>query len=760
LNQTSTEKGSRINTAKNASAVSQHPSNNLKEYANIIRANIFPIILIFLASILVTVLYVINAADIYRTATSLKIVKPQGNILTAQIIPEFQDWQGDRFISNEIEILKSLNIRERVAYALLDSFKINPNKAKYFYILNKNPEIKSETVSAATLSIILGKITSVAQKRGLDIAEIEVLSPSNYEAQLIANVYARIYLEYSIDFARRELTNLKNFLEEEKSKKSVDLNNSESAIQDYQQKGGILFLDDQAKNLVEQISTFEAEKNSAEIELATKQRAFTEIKSELEKTDKSLPDYIEGQINSPFLIELQKKIAELETQKKLDIVIPKEQSLIDKVRSEYDKKLIPLKKEYDDRVEIFKKGILASNPEEKSKLSNLFLETNIDVQSKKAKYNSLNKLLGKYETEFSKLPSQSIELARLERARKSNEKLYLALEEKYQEALVNERAQLGNVNIIDAAILPLSPSKPNRQLIIIIGAMIGLSLGVGFAFLRNYLDRSIKNPDDIESRGIPVLSWVPSIEELKELGSSQLEFIVANKPNATASESFKALRTRVMYSKIESELKIILITSSVPAEGKTTVSLNLAGSFAQSNKKVLLLDADLRKPRVHAIFESERFPGLSDYLFSNVTFNEIIRETKLKNMYYITSGTIPPNPSELLGSQQMFDFLQMLKKEFDVILLDSPPFISVTDAEILSRISDGTILVVQANKTPVDAFLKTYQRIVDIDSHKFLGSVLNNFRLKSAYGYYYNYYYYYSKPDGLDKRRSKQVKKS
>lgn len=760
MNQTSIEKGSEKNTSNNINTFSQHPSNNLKEYVNILRTNILPIILIFISSIIVTVLYVMNAIDVYKTTTSLKIVKPQGNILTTQIMPEFQDWQGDRYISNEIEILKSYNIREKVANALLDSFKVNPDISKYYYIVNKNPEVKAATISAPSLTRILGSITTIAQKRGLDIAEIEVQSPSNYEAKLIANEYAHVYLMYSVDFARRELTNLKNFLEEEKSKKSVDLNNSETAIQDYQQKGGILFLDDQAKKLVDQISTFEADKNSAEVDLATKQRAYEELKTELQKIDNSLPDYIEGQINSPFFVELQKKIAELETQKSLDLSIPSDENLKKKVSSEYDRKLEPLKKEYEDRLKVFKSGILANNPEEKSRLSYSFLETNIDVQSKKAKLNSLNKLLAKYEGEFAKLPAQSIELARLERARKSNEKLYLTLEEKYQEALVNERSQLGNVNIIDAAVLPTVPSKPNRQLIIIMGAILGLALGVGFAFLRNYLDRSIKNPEEIESKGISVLSWVPSIVELKELGSSQLEFIVANKPNATASESFKALRTRVMYSKIGSELKSILVTSSVPSEGKTTVALNLAGSFAQADKKVLLLDCDLRKPRIHSIFETERFPGLSDYLFSNVTLDGIIRSTKLKNLDYITSGTIPPNPSELLGSQQMYDFLQMLKTKYDMLIMDSPPFISVTDAEILSRISDGTILVVQANKTPMEAFLKTYDRIINIDPHKFLGSLLNNFSLKSAYGYYYNYYYYYSRPENVDKRRIKQVKNS
>lgn len=748
-----------VNTSKNIGNTTQHPANNLKEYFNILRSNILPIVLIAIASILVTLLYVFNSIDIYKTMTSLKIQKPQGNILSAQLIPEIQDFQTDRYISNEIEIMKSYNMRERVATALLDSIKVISDKNNYYYIVNKHLH-KEGLASIPELTKTLEKIVFINQKRGLDITEIEVQSPSNKEASLIANIYAKAYLNYNIDYSRRELTNIKNFLEEEKSKKTTDLSNSEAALQDYQQKGGVVFLDEQAKNLVERISTFEAEKNATDVELKSNQKAHDEIKTEINKIDKSVADYVEGQLNQPYVEELQKKIAEYEVQKEIDLTVPSDNKLKDKISADYDKKLNPLKKNYDEKISIIRTGLNSSTPQQKMEIYQRYLETSIDIQAKKTKLNSLNRLLSKYESEFSKLPSQSIELARLERDRKSNEKLFLTLEEKYQEALINERAQLGNVNIIDKALIPSKPSKPNRSLIIVIGTILGFALGIGFAFIRNYLDRSIKNPEEMENRGVSVLAWIPSIEELKELGSSQLEFIIANKPNATASESFKALRTRVLFSKLESQLKTILITSSIPGEGKTTVALNLSGSFALADKKVLLLDCDLRKPRIHAIFNSERFPGLSDYLFSNVSLEDITRPTKLENLFYITSGTIPPNPSELLGSKQMNDFLEKLKGIYDIIILDSPPFISVTDPEILTSVSDGTVLIVQANKTPMEAFMKTFARINSIDQHKFLGSVLNNFSLKSVYGYYYNYYYYYSRPDGMDKRRSKQVKKS
>jgi len=725
-----------------------HPSDNIKEYINIIRGNLFLVIIIFAAAVLSTVLYVTSARDIFKSTTTLKISKPQGSILSGALMPEFQDFQNDRFISNEIEILKSYKIRELVARALLDSFKKNPEKSDYFYIINRNPESPEEVLPLKSLIGILSGNISVNQKRGLDIVEISAESPSRKEAKLMADTYAQAYLDYSLTFSRREVTAIRKFLEEEKSKRANDLTNSEAAIQDYMQRGGVIFLDDKAKNLVDQLTTFEAEKNAAQVELSSKQTAYNEIKSELKKVDVSLPDYIESRLDEPYFAELQKKVAELEIQMEIDATVPKDETYKQKIFREYEKKLEPLRTSLKEKTEIFKTGIYASTPEERKNLSGRFLDLGIEISANKVKIRSLSRMMGKYESEFSKLPTQSIELARLQRTKQAAEKLYMTLEEKYQEAIINERSQLGNVNVVDEALIPSSPAKPNRQLIIIAGVVLGLALGIGVAFLRNYLDRSIKSPEDLENKGFPVLAWIPSIEELKELGSSQVEFIVANKPNASASESFKALRTRVSFAKLEDDpLKTILITSSIPSEGKTTVALNLAGSFAQADKKVLLIDCDLRKPRLHAIFESQRFPGISDYLFGNVSLEDIVRETKLENLSYITSGTIPPNPSEMLGSKQMKDFLEELKKKYDYTVIDSPPFITVTDSEILSRLCDGTIVIIQANKTPMDAFLKTFDRIMSKDANKFLGTVLNNFNFKSVYGYYYNYYYYYSRPE-------------
>ena len=729
--------------------------DNLSNYISILRANLLPIILITLASIIITLIYVFNAKDIYKSYSTIKINRPQGSVLSSSLIPEFQDFITDRYISNEIEVLKSYKIREKVAENMIDTFKINQDKDKFYYLFNHSDEDNNSFVSVPALTDILSSIVKIDQKRGLDVVDIVVESPSRYEAMLVANLYATVYQSFSLELSREELTTLTRYLNEEKDNKFKDLAKAELDLEDYQKNGGLILLDAQVKNLVENISQLEAQKNAANIELSSKEKEYNSLSSEIARIDPTLVDFMNGKIDESYISEVQSKIAELESKRDIEASIPQDEKLRQKTLDEYNRKIEPLRKTFEEKIQVLKTSLYSNTPEDRRIVGQKLLEANVGVQSYRTKVNTLSKLLSKYEDQFSKLPSQSIEYAKLERNRKATEKLYLILEEKYQEAKINERIKLGTILVIAPSVLASKPSKPNRPLIVFLGVMLGLATSLGFAFARNYFDHTVKSPDEIENKGISVLSWIPAIDELK--GGGQSEFIVANKPKSPASEAFKALRTRLQYAKLEeTPIKTILLTSSVPSEGKTTISLNVAGSLAQMDKKVLLLDCDLRKPRIHNVFETDRYPGLSDYLFSNASLEEITRKTKLDNLSVITSGTIPPNPSELLASKQMKEFLEKMKGIYDFIVIDSPPYISVTDAEILFRITDGTILVLRAGKTPADAFFRTCEKLMKLDSHNFLGVVFNNFSYKSAYGYYYNYYYYYSKPE--EKTKSNGVK--
>lgn len=733
--------------SKNGSHDSNASKDNLKNYISILRSNWLPMLIITLASILLTIVYVIYAKDIYKSTTTIKINRPQGSVLSSSLIPEFQDFITDRYISNEIEVLKSYKIRESVARNLLDTFKTTLEYDNFYYVLNHSGDQSQTPVSESALADILSNIVKIDQKRGLDIVDIVAESPAKYEAMLIANLYSRVYQNFSLDLSREELTTLTRYLQEEKENKFKELVRAEGDLEEYQKQGGLILMDAQVKNLVENISMLEAQKNAASIELSTKEREYNSLNNELQRIDPTLVDYLKGKVDELYINEIQSKIADLESKRDIESSIPQDENLKQKTIAEYNKKIEPLRKTLEEKFKILESSLYSGTPEERRVIAQKIVEASVGVQSYGTKVNTLSKMLAKYEEQFSRLPSQSIEYAKLERNRKATEKLYLILEEKYQEAKINERIKLGTVLVIAPGVIPTKPSKPNRMLIVFMGVLMGVALSVGYAFARNYFDHTVKSPDEIENKGFSVLSWIPAIDELR--GSSpKNEFIVSYKPKSPPSEAFKALRTRVQYAKLEeTPIKTILLTSSVPAEGKTTISVNLAGSLAQMDKKVLLLDCDLRKPRIHNIFGADRYPGLSDYLFANASFEEILRKTPVDNLEVITSGTIPPNPSELLGSKQMKAFIDKMKTKYDFIIIDSPPFISVTDAEILFRISDGTILVLRAGKTPADAFYRTCEKLMSIDSHNFLGVVLNNFSYKSAYGYYYNYYYYYSKPE-------------
>lgn len=722
----------------------------LKEYINVLRQNLIPILIILSVSIIYTLIYVNTATNIYRSVTSVKLESPQGNILTATFGPEVNNATNEKYIMVQIAVMKSYDIRDKVAQQLIDSF--NVGNRKYNLLLNKALLPDTVALPQDVLRRELGNFVQIAAVKGLDAISITAEGPIFEELQYITKTYADVYILYNIELSRQDITNVKKFIVDEREKKFKELNDAEASIEEFQKRTGYLSLSSQSSAIVNNLSLYESNIAANQIEMKVRESNIAELQKQFDKMDPQMYDYINAQINQSYLASIQSQVAQLEVQKEIELLNIKDELVRAKTAESFDRKLETLRGKLKEQVEILKSGVNANTPLEKKSMSDAIFNQKLAMNDLQLKNRAYTDMINKTQAELKNLPDQMGELVKLEREKGSAERLFLMLEQKYQEATINERARVGNASILDLGLDNNSPVAPDRPKIILFGVLAGLGLGLAFAFLRNYLDKSIKSPDELESKGASVLSWIPKIEAVTKNGISAPEFIVGNKANSAASEAFKALRTRIQFSKLESDqLKTILVTSSIPMEGKTIVACNLAGSFAQAGKKVLILDCDLRKPRVHNVFETDKFPGLSDFLFTNVTIEDITRRTPMDNLYFITSGTIPPNPSELLGSVQMKQFMNKLKESYDIIIVDSPPFITVTDSEILYNITDGTVLVCQANKTPSDAFWKTYDRLSKKYPHHLLGCVLNNFNFKSSYGYYYNYYYYYSQPESNKK---------
>ena len=719
-------------------------SHSIRFYFNLILRNKVPILLSIAVGLIVSYFYAYSQVDIYSSASSLRLSKPKENVLENKIFSDFESELPERYINNEVEILKSYAIRENTAVSLLDSFQILNGKVP-FTVLTRGPENSLEPKSKNQIANLLSNITEISQKRGLDIVSIKVETPSPMEAALIANCYAEAYADYSLKYNRGHLTLNREFLEKQVQEKYNDLLQTEDKLTNFLRTENVVELNAQANSIINSLSNIESDYNKALIDYQSTTRAAVDIKTELDKMDPEASKYFESRVTDPYVSELQSQIASLEIQRDL-VKTGNEELLKDsKNLKELNNKISELKKNLDIKLDILKSGASSNTPEDIRGLSNKFFDMKVQNAQNKIKENLLKSYLNKYQDKFNKLPAQSIEYANLERERMANEKVYLMLLEKYQEALINEESQPNNVKIIDYGKVPRSPSKPNRFLIITIGLLVGLGLGYGFALLRNILDVTVKSPEDLENIGISLIGWVPTFMREAKAGRhvhSEQELILAYNSDSAPAEAFRTLRTRLQFSKLDPEpIKTILITSSIPREGKTIISSNLAASFALS-ARVLLLDCDFRKPRLHNIFNMKRYPGLCDYLFGTVTIDEAIRETAFPNLHIMTCGTIPTNPAELIASKHMQTFLNQMKPKYDYILIDSPPLATVTDAELLSSYVDGTVVVSLASKTRLDLLVNTIDTLNKIND-TFIGVVLNNFDYQATYGSYYKYYYYY-----------------
>lgn len=723
-------------------------------YLNLIKSNLGIILIISLVIFSITLIYALTASDIYRTSAILKVSEPKNKSVLGNNPMEFAMGTSstDRYIANEIAVMENRTIRELVAQEVIDSFKqINQENMFDLVFYDDNSLFDDEEKTLRSYKSLAGVFLSsveIEQKDGLDFIEISVESPTPVEAALIANSYANVYREFNLADSRKQITKVKEFLKSQSDEKFNELVLAEEDLKVYQLQGGGVELGQQAMNLIQTISQFEAQKNQTKIEMGMTRENLIRLQEELKRKNATVSDFMAGQSAAPEIELLREEIAKEQIQRTKAIASASNTD-ISALVERYDTKINNLNTKLSKLVEGYKAKILATSPDELKQLTESVFQAELKYETLKAQYNQLNQVVSSYDRQFNQLPTRTLELARLERNRQSLEKLYTVLEAKYQEALINEQSTPGNVLIMSDARPPGGPSKPNRPLLAIMGLILGFGVAFSFVFFRDYFDKTVKTPEDIEKESANVLAWIPKFENKIDKSKKYSEIFVGGNAEAAAGESYRTLRTRIQFSKIAEGGKSILITSSAPQEGKTTVASNLAASFAQANKKTILLDCDLRIPRVNEVFGGLKSPGFTNYLFKQVPFEDIIRKTDFENLNYIAAGTIPTNPSEILGSDQMREFMDKLKAEFDIVIIDSPPVMTITDAEVLSHIVDMSILVVFAEKTEIDWLIEATNQLTSHGQKSFIGTVLNNFDYNSGYRSYnkYNHSKYYSRVD-------------
>jgi capsular exopolysaccharide synthesis family protein len=340
-------------------------------------------------------------------------------------------------------------------------------------------------------------------------------------------------------------------------------------------------------------------------------------------------------------------------------------------------------------------------------------------------------------------------------------KLSADLKEELQKAQISEAVEAGQVEIVQLSHTPGVRVTTGARRKLFLGLMVGLMFGFGAAVLIDNLDRRIRKRGEIEPLlGVPGLVVIPrlasaSVSRLPGLKSlpgrspqrahrkddQTLDLVTVTDPRSTSAEAFRTLRTNLMFSQAVNAMRTLVVTSASPGEGKTVTAANLAVAFAQQGMRVLLIDCDLRRGRMHRMFNVPREPGMSDLVLGFAKEEDVTRETSVPGLYVISSGKLPPNPAEMLGGENAREQLTHLTEGYDLVILDTPPLLAASDAAILARLSDGVVMVLRAGATESTAAQQATQQLNNIGA-RIVGAVLNDPDAQVArYGAYYQYDY-------------------
>jgi len=391
-----------------------------------------------------------------------------------------------------------------------------------------------------------------------------------------------------------------------------------------------------------------------------------------------------------------------------------------------------------------------------------------ELELSKRRLEAYNNAIKAYKSKNPNIMSQSLELLRLKRSKEVYENIYSILLEKAEEQRIRSASNTAGVKIVDMPVLPDNPIPKNEMRYYLLGAILGLALGIALAFFIEFNDTTIKSNEDIEKYlMLPVMGTIPHITHDKKAdvrirrknggknsSSSLLQYprqvFNFGGDDSVITESYRSLRTNLTFVSPDKPLKTIVLTSAGPSEGKSLTISNLATAYAQMGKKTLLVDADLRRPVIHHIFGCKREPGITDLFVENSDLNRMIHPSDKENLFILPAGVFTPNPAELIGSNRMTRIIEKLKDAFDIIFFDSPPIVAVTDSTLLGIKTDGVLVVIKSNHTEREIASRAINILKNVNV-RILGTVLNDIDLThrySSYGYYKYYYHYYkSKKD-------------
>lgn len=725
--------------------INQPQQSLFLEYYRILLRRKWLVLFCLFAVFIPVTLYTFKATPIYEAEATIIYDEPRDTMFALDVGQPFYNKSA---ILNMIEQLKSRTLAKAVANAL-------PDEIKDIY-KGKTPLSAKITVESIIAKILPNNIFARGV-RGSDVIKISVRAPSSLAAQIIANTYVDRIIESNLQKKREEISNIHKFIERQVEDFKGNLALAEEALRDFKEQNNLISLNETSAEVLGRLTEAEVayNQNRTELEALEQRRNYIEARKKELLPSFSLTTNPKAEQLKQTLIDQEMEYSRLKLQDR------NENRISEKLKNEI----------HDTKQQLVHELMQFSMRENVidplSQFRNLLQESitlDVDLVTYRAREQSLKKIINQYNRDLQRLPKKELELVRLVRDKEVNDKIYSMLLEKREEARITKAGKIGDIRIVDPAETPLNPIEPNKRKNLAMGLVLGIGLGIGLALFLDSLDTTIKSQEDVEKLlQLPVLSAVPKIDTSKKLirqkqsshsnngYSSKLLTSFLDVPHLY--EAHQNFLLNFDFVNIKQTLKCIVVTSPGQGEGKTLNSINIAQLYTRKGKKTLLIDCDLRRPMLHKILELQQEPGLSQVLIDKIDLENAIQIVKRPYLEVLTSGTLPPNASDILNTNKMKEIIEKCKQYYNLIILDSPPVIAVTDPIVLSKKADGTLLIVRSFSTKSDLAFRC-KKILENSGANLFGVVINDVNFKNVYGYYQEYYY--SEKQGKKRRRKQK----
>jgi polysaccharide biosynthesis transport protein len=691
-------------------------SFDFRRYFDALRQYVWAVIAIMALAITAAVIYTSRQTKIYQASASVQI-EPR----LPDLIGDFDQFTranvgGTDYYAQQQIVLGS--------HRLIEKTVANNRLYMRLFTEEQRRDRKVEELIAWGTGIVRGML-SVHYPEQNRIMYVVVRGPDPQLAADIANAHIQTYVEYSKGLLSTDTKQASGALSTEFDDAEIKLREAEAALHQFQQANDLLAvtLEEQQSMVSSGITTYTGKLDEAHA-------ARIELQSKLDRMRKSDPNDV---LKSPILMLGAN-------------------GSFDTLRARY----------YEERNKFIEleKEVGPKNPQyqmQKAKIDDLYSALQAEaarilkgleeqVMAALATEAGLRAEVDKRTKAALELGPKVVAYNELLRRKKSMEDRYNILRTRLSTTDLSDRMSrnidTSNVRPLDRALVPGTPVSPRLRVNVMAAAVLSLFLGLGLVFLIVFLDRSIKSTSDAQqATGAPVLGIIPMIEDINDDSDSSRDLYVHENPTSRIAECCRSLRTNILFSAADRQLKTIVVSSANPREGKTTSVIYLGTTMAQSGQRVLLIDTDMRRPRLHVSLKVSRQTGLSNLIVGDDDYDGAIRTTDIPNLFVLPCGPLPPNPAEILMTQRFATVLAELAKRFDRIILDSPPLNVVTDAVVLSKQTDGVILVAHADRTLREELKRSARQIKAVNG-KITGVIVNAIEPDQRSGYYYSYYGY------------------